>query len=771
MLKTRDIVPAKGAWNKSHAERWEEALVSGNGNQGVMVFGNPQKETIIGNHSRLYLPTGTGNQLVNMAPYLDEFRQLIQTEGYEKAIRIFYDKAKDLGYQGLQMSDPFHPGFHLYIESPIQKAEQYMRSVDFETGQIAVRFVDENNIYHRRKTFVSRADDVIVHSIENNQSDVSCILNVEDYHHTLITHERSMETDLIQLHNAYEKGPGGYQVAIQIHAPQGKVSVRDNKVFIENAEHLVLVMKITPFSSVRGNEIEIAKDVSSSSYKTLLEKHIALHKEMFTRVNLNLSTEKERMRCTEELIEEAKQTNVIPLALLEKMYDAGRYMYMCSAGELSPNLQGIWTGTFSPAWSGDFTFDTNVQLSIASALSSNLTEGLHGLFRLMKELMPGFKDNASYYYGCRGIMVPAHASNSGRHFHWNDEWPLHLWTCGAGWLGHWYYQYYLYTGDKQFLANETIPYLKECVLFYEDFLIEDTDGTYRFTPSYSAENGCGDNATQDIAVAKEVLTNLINCYKELNIESSETKKWEKMLIKLPNYKINQEGAIQEWAINGKEENYNHRHFSHLYSIFQSREFTAESEPALWNASEVALNKRLEAWLRSDDADTSSTHGRMHAALCATQFNLKNLVYEILQMMVINDSIFPSMMTSHYNNHQVFNVDGNGAIPQVINEMLVDGVPGKITLLRALPDQVSQGAISGVLLPKQIKVEKLAWNITAGTIQIDVISSIEQEVELEVPLFSHVDVVSATGCSPSLMEEHKWKLKLYANQTAQLEIHF
>lgn len=181
-------------------------------------------------------------------------------------------------------------------------------------------------------------------------------------------------------------------------------------------------------------------------------------------------------------------------------------------------------------------------------------------------------------------MAAIHASNSGKHLHWNEDWPLHFWTCGAGWLAHWYFQYYRFTGDKIFLKEEAIPFLKEIVLFYEDFLIEDEDGTYRFTPSYSAENGCADNATQDIAVAKEVLTNLMIAHDILSMDSPERTKWQQMLQKLPAYQINEDGALKEWLTPGKEENYNHRHFSHLYPVFQSREFNEITDPKMWRAA-------------------------------------------------------------------------------------------------------------------------------------------------------------------------------------------
>lgn len=764
------MYPIRGAWNKIHSENWEEAMVSGNGEQGVMVFGNPRKETIIGNHSRLYLAQGTSQQLPNMAPYLEELRNIINQKGYEAAQSFFYEKAQELGYQGLTMSDPFHPAFHLYIESTIKDVTNYSRSVNFETGEISVKFFDENGVLHNRKTFVSRADHVIVHTIQNDAMDVCCHLEIEDYKHSLIDHQREIRHDKILLNNTYVKSRGGYRVEMRIEAPGGKFSINNNILSIEHAQKILLLIKIDPFQSntiepmIVGSEIELLQP----SYELLFMRHKKIHAKMFNRVSLQLASSEERKRSIEDLIAETKQTNKIPLALIEKLYDSGRYMFICSAGELSPNLQGIWTGTFEPAWSGDYTFDTNVQLSIAAALSCNLVEGMQGFFRLINEFIPEFRENARLYYGSRGIMTSAHSSNTGKHFHWNEEWPLQFWTCGAGWLGHWFYQYYLHTGDKDFLANEAIPFLKECALFYEDFLIEDSQGVFRFTPSYSAENGCGDNSTQDIAVAKEVLRNLIDSYKELGIHSPETGKWAEMLKKLPDYMINHEGVLKEWISEEKEENHNHRHFSHLYPIFQSREFTAETEPELWSASKMAFDKRLEAWLRNPDADTSSTHGRMHAALCATQFNKKDLVYEILQMMITKDSIYSTLMTSHYNNKEVFNVDGNGAIPQIINEMIVDGCPGRIKLLQALPIEIAQGTISGISLAKQIKVEEFTWDINRKEATIKFISAIHQEVFLDIPLFPNAHITNTSSCD-AWQEQGKWKLQLFVNKIVILDI--
>lgn len=725
----------KGVINETFAQQWEYAMVSGNGKQGVMVFGDPKEETIIGNHIALYLPQDQDFQTPDMASYLPEFRNNIKTLGYEIANQRYYEEALKRGYAGLQMSDPSHPGFFLKIKTKIEEIHEYTRQTNFETGEITVAFLDEKRVKHTRRTFVSRVDDLIVHEIKNDKNNVSCRLNVEELKTSLMTRQSDVKTSGITMRHHYAFSRGGYDALIQVVTNGGEVRANGCDIQIDDAANVLILMKIITHEQMGNAElIQIESEKMPLDYEKLLARHVAVHREMFNRTQLTLTTDASREQTAEALIKQAHETKELPLALVEKMYDAGRYMFLCSSGEAIPNLQGIWTGTFDPPWSGDYTFDTNVQLAIAAGLYSGLHEGVAGLFRLLKGFFPEWRENAQKYYGCRGIFSSIHSSNNGNHVHWNTDWPLHLWTCGAGWLGHWLYDYYLHTADDVFLEQEVIPYLKECALFYEDFLIEEA-GIYRFTPSYSAENGCGDNAVQDIAVAKEVLKNLIDGHAQMGIFNEDVLKWKNMLAKLPPYLINEAGILKEWAIPEKDENYNHRHFSHLYPIFQSREFDQESDPVLWEASRKALEARLDAWMRNPDGDTTSSHGRMHAALCATRLNMPEVAYEAIEMMVLSHSMYPTLMTSHYNNYNIFNVDANGAIPQIIHEMLLYGEVGKINLLGAMPDALQSGKITGVSLPKAVKVDHFQWDLGRQKAEIQLTSQIDQQLTLAMPLFT------------------------------------
>jgi alpha-L-fucosidase 2 len=113
---------------------------------------------------------------------------------------------------------------------------------------------------------------------------------------------------------------------------------------------------------------------------------------------------------------------------------------------------------------------------------------------------------------------------------------------------------FLVLSGREFLVKRCLPLLKEIAAFYEDFLAEtDQDGRAVFIPSYNPETGCGTSATMDIAVAREVLGNLIAACRELNIEGENIPKWEALLVKLPAYPINGRGELAEWPGGGVSE--------------------------------------------------------------------------------------------------------------------------------------------------------------------------------------------------------------------------
>src|SRR5512143_2719270 len=116
--------------------------------------------------------------------------------------------------------------------------------------------------------------------------------------------------------------------------------------------------------------------------------------------------------------------------------------------------------------------------------------------------------------------------------------------------------------------------MEKAALFFEDYLFEGPDGKYVFSPTQSPENDRSNtrsqttfNATMDVAAAKELLQSTIAASRELGANRDKIPVWEKMLAKMPAYLVNGDGAVQEWLTPQLADNYNHRHNSQLYALF------------------------------------------------------------------------------------------------------------------------------------------------------------------------------------------------------------
>lgn len=711
--------PERGIWSKEHAEKWEEGYVVGNGELGAILYGNPLTPKLVINHHTCYLKGNPMDTIPDLADEIPELRKIIQTEGYQKGIEFFETKALEKGYPGLTMSDVYHPAAQLDFSFPDLEqntVSDYSRKLDYEEGLIqeCFRIDGEQKIF--TESFVSKDRNCLYARIHSNDSfDVSFGFN--DFKQEALIQKTTEHADSLMQECTYKDG-SHYSVPLKWKSINGNVTSEQNKISVKETKDLVFAVSFN----------KNTKSLNVEDFDAIKAEHISRHRNDYQSVSLDLVSQTERARSYEALIEDMVSTKEVPLVLYEKFYDASRYVIQSMSGQALPNLQGIWSGDFHPAWSGDFTFDTNVQLAIASYASLGWFEGFKGFFDQMEKYLDDFKENAEKYYGCRGYLVPVHASTRALHVHWNSEWPLIFWTAGAGWLAHFYQEYYVYTLDKEFLRETAVPFYIETLQFYEDFLMNEKN-TVVLRPSYSAENGMGDTSTMDVAVIKDTIKNLTESLLVLGKELPE--RCTRLLNHLPDYLIDDEGVIKEWIDDRTVENHNHRHFSNLYPVFQSKEVTKDT-PVLWEASQKAFDKRLQAWLLSEDGDTSSSHGRMHAAMCAVALERPDDVESALNALLINRSFNPSLVTSHYNQGEVFNVDANGSFPKVIHDSLVYvDRPGEITLFKATPQWLNKGTIKGMRLPSGITVEEMEWDLDDRYCKLTLVSSEPTDVIIKL----------------------------------------
>ena len=792
-----DPYPERGFVSLKPATHWEQALVSGNGKYGALVFGQPLDETIILNHARLFMPVNEPLSPVNTGEHLTEIRQMLSDGKYQEAADFVVELSKKEGYRDKRWTDPYIPAFNIRVTmKPNGEVKDYSRSVDFSTGEATVNWSDTKGGF-QRKLFVSRADDAVVLSIAGNKKGtVECTLKLAQQppkgaggwnpekmlKDGIKEYKTGAGTTWLTYSSSFRKqwkgSLQGYEGVSRIIVRGGVTHSNGDSISVSGADEVLVLTKIGLLTDTKFSQIEILKKSLSQinpDYKALLGRHVKIHGAIFNRSRLNMGGSDHNLS-SEELIAKSKFGNLNP-TLLEKEYDAARYNILSSSGELFPNLQGIWSGTYGPPWSGDFTLNGNVQCALAANLSANMAENMEPFFRFMEDHLDEFRLNAKRMYNCRGIHVPSRASSHGLNNHFDATWPMTFWTAGAGWAAQFYYDFYLYTGNKDFLAKRALPFMKEAALFYEDFLVEGPDGKLLFSPSYSPENNPGNsksqaciNAAMDIGVARELLNNCIAASQILGIGTADVKRWKSMLAKMPDYLINDKGAIKEWSTPLLEDNDAHRHCSHLYALYNGLPEEIAADPKLFKAFEVAMENRLE--LRRREFKGESVNGRppgemafgiVQQGMAAASLHKADDCGLILDYLA-NSYWNPNLVTTH-NPKAIFNTDLSGGLPALIIRMLVDSQPGWIEFLPAWPKSLPSGKIEGVALRGQITVKELAWREKQVTAILR--SAIAQKVQLKFA--GEIKSITADKKGIIIKESNQYYLLLTEKQDVSINI--
>jgi hypothetical protein len=746
---------------------WTSGFLSGNGNLGVVMHGDPHEETLVVT-GKLYLPRGESENVPDLAAFKDEFRKAGLAAGRDGPAVVNRMIVEKIGTSIVQI-DPLHPAFTLRLAmrggsgAPVG----YRMTQNFTSGELMVRWFDDQGEWTRR-IFVSRPDGVIVMALTGPKGRVGCELAMEVGHPQVRT-ETSAEDGWLAAKNTYVGGKGGYDNLIRIVPSGGRSSSQDGRIVVENADGILLIMHVrswkAPLPRVRSEawafspehpnfrsgivtsrlpEMKGALSRLTPDYDQLFAPHAKEHGALYGRVALDLNGGEDRSATSEELLSRAAAEGVMSHALAERLYHACRYLTICSTGDTPPNLQGIWTGTWSPDWSGGYTLDSNLQLGIQSLLSGNLPELMEGFFDLVDSWLPDWRLNARKLFGFRGALASLHASSHCLLLP-RPGFPREQTAIGnAGWLLHFYYDYYQFTGDREFLSGRFLPLAREIALFYEDFLAgtEDDEGRYRFYLGSSPEqHTLIANATYSIAVAKNVLTTLIAACRELDLDEPDIGKWEAMLAKMPPYLVNGAGELQEWSWAGVAEVPNHRHHSQFLPLYQFCEFDRERTPELWRAAGRAFDLKVREWLRRVQGANSNhiTHGMMNQGQCAARLGRGDVVYEVVSRMVTRQYVHPGFMMGYWPGPRGFGFDPVGTIPDIVNNALIFAWTDTVDILPALPREWPTGVIRGILLRGQIRVEELAWDIPSKKVRLTLLSMKNQSVSLRFP--SHLALAS------------------------------
>jgi hypothetical protein len=734
----RNIVPQHGFSSIAPGRTVSEGLTSGNGRMNIEVMCHPCSEQILFHHESLLMPWKRPFEAPNAAAVFPQVRQMVMDGKYQEAIELAFKEMDKGPVKVNTFPHPTVPAFLMRLDSPrTATAANYLRTVNFETGEISAYWSDERGDWVR-KAFASRPDNVVVQwlTAPNGQSVTTRIALEKPAARmrgfggggggTSEVHQDSNQERLIykcRLDPSVDNS--GYAGVVRVVRTGGSARMDGDALVIENASSVMLLTRIEWFADYSEDQVDVLRQAVEQlipDYGAILERHRKVQSEAFGRVTVDFGGASQHGWSTEELLADQRSRPGYSPALLEQIFHMGRYWFIYTSGKYCSMAAEV---------------NANINLQIAPGPQGDLREGMDAYFNWMESLVPDFRTNARNIFGMRGTHYSLCPQQGvGVAFHYStaastgEIWPHPYWLSAGGWCIRPFWDHYLTTGDLEFLRRRVVPAYKELALFYEDFLtVTGKDGNYIFVPSFSPENNPANtspsamlviNASMDIAVCREVLTNLIEACEVLGSDADSIPKWKAMLAKLPPYLLEPDGTLKEWAWPTLQERYSHRHISHLYGAWPGDEIDPDRTPQLALAAMLADRKRVPERL--------AAHGRCHRALVGARLKDGYMVDTELRQLIEQGYVAATLRCSH--DPWAFPMpDAQGGIPAILMEMLLYSRPGVIELLPALPCSLVKGSISGMLARTFARIDKLAWNMDARTVALTVTSFRKQDVTL------------------------------------------
>jgi alpha-L-fucosidase 2 len=549
-----------------------------------------------------------------------------------------------------------------------------------------------------------------------------------------------------------------FEARLHVQAVGGQVTADGSEVRVENVDEALLVLAAATsfrgFQTSPGLEGRDPTDactadleaVHDKPYAALRQSHVADHRALFDRVQIDLGETPAAARPTDQRLVRFNEDPDPQLAALFFQY--GRYLLIASSrpGTQPANLQGIWNDKVVPPWNSNYTLNINAEMNYWPAEVCNLSECHDPLMQMIAELAVNGRETAAVNYGCQG-WVAHHNSDLWRQSapvgNYGDGNPVWAnWPMGGAWLAQHLWEHYLFTGDVDFLRERAYPLMRGAARFGLDWLTEDGQGHLVTAPSTSPENtfttpggerlAVSVASTMDMAILWDLFTNCIEASETLRCDAAFRAELAVARDRLLPYQVGRHGQLQEWSRDWDDPDDHHRHVSHLFGVYPGRQLTPESAPALLRAAQRSLELRgdggtgwsmgwkINLWARFRDGDHAY---KMLAAMLqpaggtATDFH--------------RGGTYPNL----FDAHPPFQIDGNFGATAGIAEMLLqshrtapDG-SRVLHLLPALPSAWPVGRVTGLRARGGFDVS-MSWE-AGRLIDVDLVSEWGQSCRIQV----------------------------------------
>jgi alpha-L-fucosidase 2 len=684
------INPKPGAWETlklvqtaptlNDARNFGDALPLGNGRLGAKVFGSPSAEVIPINDTTFW--SGPGPEHFENSKHHDALlllRQALEKPDYVQADQL----ARQMEGPNTQYYEPL-ADLHLNFPSH-ETYTGYTNTLDLDSAVATTRYTvkdpDGTATTFTRETFISYPAQVIVLRLTANRAgalNFSTSLDTQQHCGTITVSPNEMTVTgrapvsisgpSAKASIQWDEHRGtSFEAILHVATKGGTVTAGKNSLSISNAdEAVILVSAATSFNGFDHDPATQGKDpgaiasaylskAASRSYDSLLNEHLADFRGLFRRLWVSINNE---------------MPNRYALG-----YQYARYILISSSRPGSGamrNEQGIWNHDLAPHYSSNFTLNENPEKYYATAEPANIGETVEPEIDFVNDLAKNGAITAKTDYGFDGWVV----------HHNSDIWAMTTmvggdpcwadWPAAGFWLSQAPWERYAFGLDQAELRTKIYPVLKGASEFALDLLVLDKDGHLVTSPSTSPENHFIDPATgqrvavsrgstMDMALIRELFANTIKGSRILGVDPDLRARIQATIPKLLAFQVGSMGQLQEWSSDFKEWEPTHRHASHLVSVSELSQITAD-QPALFSAARVSEDLRKNGGYHPDKAALWARLLEGDKALAAL------------------GTRFPTMYDSP---------------PAGFGEMLLQSQTGRINLLPALPTAWKSGEVLGM----------------------------------------------------------------------------